>query len=117
MFRFIFFIITASLLSTNCIARTWPATFSRQTYHTFYVEQKFVESMPFNLRGFNYVAGKPAILHVITAYTQFGLHPQNSIDPPRYVPAFICGLKGNVPVYDAWTFVVAVNTQAVKSCN
>lgn len=115
MLRYI--LLSLLIFASSAQARPWPSTFSRKTYHTFYIESKVVDNMPFNIQGFNYEAGKPAVLNFITVYTQFGLHPQNIIDPPRYLPAFICNLKGNVPVYDGWTFIIATTSKQIRSCN
>lgn len=105
------------ILSTAAQARPWPGTFSRQLYHTFYVKSEVVDSMPFSLPNFKFEVGKPALLNIITAYAQLGTHPQNSIDPPRYIPPFSCRFKGNVPVYDRWTFIIGTSEENPITCN
>lgn len=110
------FIILTLIFGYQAQARPWPGTFSTQTYHTFYTESRVVDSMPFAINGFSYQQGKPAILNFITAYVQLGTHPQNLLNPPRYMPPFTCRFGGNIPVYDGWTFIIATTSDQIRSC-
>lgn len=101
-------------LPTVAQARPWPGEFSRKTYHTFYVENQIVTSMPFSIRSFGFELGKPAHLSFIKGYVNVSLHPQNSVDPPRYTPAYLqCHIGNSFPYYDNWLYMVAVSANKV----
>lgn len=105
--------ISSILLVTAASAREWPSTFTRNVYNRYYVENRTVQSMPIDIESLHIVRGKPAHLSFITGYTTFKIGQST---PQQYVPPYACYIKSNVPYYDRWTFMLAVDNNNLTDC-
>lgn len=111
--RKIFFLLSLIFISTQAQARPWPETFSRQQYHRYYIENRLVQSMPLSLPNLQIQAGKPAYLSFITSYVFI---PMKGKDIGPYMPPLHCNIKGNIPFYEHWTYMIAVDKPTYRDC-
>ena len=105
------FLLAVFFLTIPAQARPWPETFSRQQYHRYYIENRLVSSMPFSLPKME--PGKPAYLSFITSYVFLPIKGRD-IDP--YMPPVHCWIRGNIPFYEHWTYMIALDRPTYKDC-
>ena len=69
--------------------------------------------MPISIPMVNVEQGNAAYLSFVTSY----VNPQiQGTNIPQYTPAIKCYIRGNIPFYEGWVYMIAVDSTTIKPC-